>query len=358
MLVVILHTLGGSQSPNRFVRFIGHVVKGGWSGVTMFFILSGFLITGILLDSKGREGWIKNFYIRRVLRIFPLYYGALLVVLANAIATHHTALCLSRIWVFVVYLQNTSPFANLTSGYGSTLGLSHFWSLAVEEQFYLIWPFFISRTKTLRQVKLLCVFTFLVSFCFRLIRHAYFPENGVLDEHTLMRAGELATGGFLAVCYRDESWRKVNRWAPAVAAVSLSATIAFSFADGSFSLRSLLFFTYGVACVTILFACLLVLSLRAEGVVSKAMNMAWLRWVGGISFGIYVFHVLLAPVFRWVTSVIWPTASRTEDILTNALVTAVMSVSIAWLSFRYLESPFLKMRKKFSSGRAEFTVTA
>jgi peptidoglycan/LPS O-acetylase OafA/YrhL len=78
LMVVLLHYGGGAQSPNPFVHFIGSIIKTGWSGVTLFFFLSGFLITGIRWDSRNTPHWWRNFYARRSLRIFPLYYVSLL----------------------------------------------------------------------------------------------------------------------------------------------------------------------------------------------------------------------------------------------------------------------------------------
>jgi peptidoglycan/LPS O-acetylase OafA/YrhL len=119
-----------------------HVLRGvasfGWCGVNLFFVLSGFLITGILLDTKEAPNYFKSFYVRRILRIFPLYY----LVLTTILLASSTPPGLKLIeflppsgdrWTYFVYLSNLRwwPGANI---------IGHFWSLAVEEQFYLIWP--------------------------------------------------------------------------------------------------------------------------------------------------------------------------------------------------------------------------
>src|SRR5579862_4256705 len=84
LTVFLLHYGGGAQSSNPLLSAAGELIKAGWSGVTLFFVLSGFLISGILWDARHTQGWWRNFYMRRTLRIFPLYYGALLLVLLTA----------------------------------------------------------------------------------------------------------------------------------------------------------------------------------------------------------------------------------------------------------------------------------
>lgn len=348
LAVVLFHTGGGSQSTNPLVRAVGNLVQAGWSGVTLFFVLSGFLITGILWDSQHSEHWLRNFYIRRVLRIFPLYYGTLLAVLITAFALHQGSLCLSKIWVFAAYLQNVPPFTELTSRFGSPLRLYHFWSLAVEEQFYLAWPFLLSRTRNLREAKYLCAAVFFVSFLFRFVMWTFLggPEN--FGGFILTRAGELAAGGFFALCYRDESWKQIERSAPKILVISIVGFLLSALLSRSFQLRSPVAMIYGLAFITLFWASFVALSLREQGLVSRLMNLSWLRWLGTISYGVYIFHVLLIPVYQKVTSLLVPHAGRNQFLVVEAFVTTVLSFFFAWLSFRFYETPFLSLRKRFA----------
>jgi peptidoglycan/LPS O-acetylase OafA/YrhL len=334
------------------------LLKAGWSGVSLFFVLSGFLISGILWDTHGTIGWLRNFYVRRALRIFPLYYGSLLLVVLTAVAAHQGLLCLSHIWVFALYLQNFPALARFTSSYGSPLVLGHFWSLAVEEQFYLLWPFLLSRMKTLARAKYLCVATIVVSFCFRWWIWSWHEAPPDFYGFLLTHAGELAAGGFLAMCYRDGSWKRVDRLAPIAAAGSLAGFAAAGWWSGSLEFQRPGIIVYGLIFLTILWASVLVLSLRLTGFWSRAMNLGWLRVVGKISYGIYVFHVLFHPVYVWVAEKILLHADRIQSLALNGVVTVVGSFSVAWLSFRFYESFFLRLRKRFSGKRHEETLAA
>jgi peptidoglycan/LPS O-acetylase OafA/YrhL len=344
----MFHTAGGAQASNPIVHAFGIFVQSGWIGVSLFFVLSGFLISGILWDTRGRPGWMKNFYMRRTLRIFPLYYGSLLLVVLTAFVAGTGVLCLSHLWVFFLYLQNMPHFSVYTSNYGSPLWLSHFWSLAVEEQFYLLWPFLISRMRDLRDAKYLCLGVFILSFCFRFVIWTQLPDALSYNPVLLTHAGELALGGFLAMCYRDRSWQYVDRFAPLASLLALTGFLAVAAFNRSFVQHNPSAFIYGLPCLTFFLGGVLVLSLRPRGVVRRAMSFAWLRWVGTISYGIYIFHVLLTPLYGLIVKRIWPTAGRVQSQVLYAVVTIVVSFSLAWLSFRFFETPFLNLRKRFS----------
>ena len=161
LIVLLFHTTGGANSHFLPLHIFGEIIQAGWVGVTLFFVLSGFLITGILWDSKGEAHWWRNFYMRRSLRILPLYYFALVLVLlaATYVGTFHEAF--AKIWSPALFLQNI-PGPNRNIFYDSSpFELVHFWSLAVEEQFYLVWPLLLLTVKTLRGARRLAASVFL-----------------------------------------------------------------------------------------------------------------------------------------------------------------------------------------------------
>ena len=144
-----------------FVHAAPDLCPWGWMGVQTFFVLSGFLISGILVDSRTAAGRYCNFYARRALRIFPLYYGVLLLCGGGLWVTGGS--WPQHAWLWLVYLQNFAwflpgTFSDLlrTSG-GKVFGaIGHLWSLAVEEQFYLIWPPIVFACASRRRLAAIC----------------------------------------------------------------------------------------------------------------------------------------------------------------------------------------------------------
>jgi len=347
LIVVAYHTGGGAQSSNLALRVIGNILKAGWSGVTLFFLLSGFLITGILWDSKGSTHWWRNFYARRVLRISPLYYGSLLLVLVVAWLAHKGRTGTTGLWIYVLYLQNIPWIVDRGLSL-RLLPLGHFWSLAVEEQFYLVWPLLLSRLKTMEQVKFLCMGAFLMSTAFRYGVWAFCSQPLDYNGFLLSRAGELALGGYLAMCYRDGTWARLERIAPWVTAASLAGFVVVGALSRTVEITTQACATTGLALITIFYAGFMVLAVKG-GTIHRAMRMGWLRWVGSISYGIYVFHILLVPFYTWLEAHLAPHASRIEGIALRGAITWVLTALVAWTSFRYYESPILGLRRYFQS---------
>jgi peptidoglycan/LPS O-acetylase OafA/YrhL len=348
LIVVAYHTGGGAQSSNPIARVIGQSLKAGWSGVTLFFVLSGFLITGILWDSKGAMHWWRNFYVRRVLRISPLYCASLLLILLlSGLFTSPTG-GWRGLWIYALYLQNIPWIADTGLGL-RPLPLTHFWSLAVEEQFYLAWPLVLYKLRTFAQVKHVCLAIFLLSIAFRCAVWALSTQAGAYNGFLLSRAGELALGGYLAMRLRDGTWDALEKIAPYVAAGSLVGFIAVCAPSHIYELTNIACATAGLAFITVFYAGLIVLAL-GDGVVHRAMSVAWLRWVGGISYGIYIFHILLLPVYARLAQALVPHAGRVEAIAVRGVVTWVVTAIVAWLSYRYFEGPILGLRRYFGSG--------
>src|SRR3954464_13470573 len=158
ILVLLFHFTpegGGSTPIGHMMRWVSQL---GWCGVDLFFVLSGFLITGILFDARGSANYFKNFYMRRVLRIFPLYYGVLIVVflvvpIFKTMTAQDLQLMQNQHWLWL-YAANIPPaISNEWTLMNQWVRLSHFWSLAIEEHFYLLWPavvYFFSRKTVMK----------------------------------------------------------------------------------------------------------------------------------------------------------------------------------------------------------------
>ena len=344
LAVFLLHYGGGAHAQNPLFRTFGYLCRVGWAGVSLFFVLSGFLITGILWDSHGEPGWRGRFYSRRVLRIFPLYYLTLFAVLVAAFYVREGLFCLSHLWVLALYLQNVPVLAGPGTANGSPLWTVHLWSLAVEEQFYLLWPLLLSRLTSLRQARLLCIAVFAFSTLTRL--DIYLHGNQNLWVSVFDRSGELAFGGYLAICYRSPLWSRIQRLAPAIFVLALLGFIVLSHHAGELLLTNALQRFLGIFLMTFIGGSLLVLALT-RAPLRRLFETRWLRWYGTISYGFYIVHVLYPFLFVRLATSLLPHGSRTAQLALSSLFALLLSTLAASLSFRFFETPFLNLRKRF-----------
>jgi peptidoglycan/LPS O-acetylase OafA/YrhL len=339
LLVIFYHTGGGAKSSQPIVHSIGVVNKYGWTGVTLFFVLSGFLITGILWDTRDDPHHLKNFYARRSLRIFPLYYFALILVVIGSIPTGQIHDCFRRLWVYVLYLQNVDAFGLHPHALPSPMITVHFWSLAVEEQFYLIWPAVILRMKTLRQTQGMCAAVFVVSSVAQFIYSfsaAPLPHN----ESLWANAGGLALGGYIAIgIRRKQDFTKIAHY---LMPISLVVFIAGTL--GSNRVRTI----FDLTTISLSWGCLVVLCL-SPGMIRRTFEVPWLRWVGTISYGMYIYHWLFRTYYEWIAWKIYPHASDSAHQGLRFLITFILTIGISWLSFTYFERPISKLKRHFHS---------
>jgi peptidoglycan/LPS O-acetylase OafA/YrhL len=352
-LGIFIYHYGGSHSSYRFIHFVGEVINFGWAAVSLFFVLSGFLISGILWESFDKKSWWKRFYWRRSLRIFPLYYLALSIAVASAFWLYGDGWPLGSLWRYLVYLQNVPNISTLK--FPNDVALSHFWSLAVEEQFYLIWPFLLvwrrgSNIKTRR----MCLLLWALSLGFRVSTYFLGMRDAWAIDFLAGRAGELAMGAYLALAIRDADMKAiVFKYARLVFPASLIAILAVIIWARSTNIRTFPMATFGIAINGILFASIIALCLQ-PGTVASFFSMRWLRWLGKISYGIYVYHILLNPLFVWIVSRAFPGLGHDAYFLAIAGVAAIGTLTIATLSFYGFEAPILRLKqssKKLPGGQ-------
>ena len=349
LLVFIFHYGGGSSSPNPLLHFVGLVRVGLWIGVPLFFVLSGYLITGILWVSFSDPNWWRNFYIRRSLRIFPLYYLSLAIIGITALAFGDVRQFFRHIWPFTLYLQNL-PFAFTMADLGSPARGDIYWSLAVEEHFYLVWPFLLFTARTLRRARLYCVGIFLLSFAFRIYGTSPAHEVVFVPGNTLSRVGELAIGAYLALLAQDSQaiWDGVTRRAPVVALITLVGYIALGSYTGTLAPVSRGMIVVGMPCVGILFGAVLVLCMRQGTWMERCAEAKWLRSLGKISYGVYIYHALAMPLAAMASRLVFPESAHNALLGSRFIFGAVFSIGFALISFRYFESPFLALKDRFT----------
>lgn len=347
--IFICHYGGGKSSSYATVRFAAEVMQFGWAAVSLFFVLSGFLISGILWESFDRENWWRRFYWRRSLRIFPLYYLALALAVASAFWLYGNGWPLGSLWRYLVYLQNVPNISTLK--FPNDVALSHFWSLAVEEQFYLIWPFLLvwrrgSNIKTRR----MCLLLWALSLGFRVSTYFLGMRDAWAIGFLAGRAGELAMGAYLALAIRDADMKAiVFKYARIVFPASLVAILAVIIWARGTDFRTFPMVTFGIAINGVLFASIIALCLQ-PGTVASLFSVRWLRWLGKISYGIYVYHILLKSLFEWAVFRVFPGLGHNGHLLALAGVAAIGTVMIASLSYYGFEAPLMRLKQRSGKG--------
>ena len=343
--VFILHYGGGAQSSNPLLRAIGVTNRFGWSGATLFFVLSGFLITGILWKSIGTPHWWRNFFFRRCLRIFPLYYFVMLLIIVSCLAARAFWQFAPSIGIYLLYLQNLVGGQKIQAILWYRLG--HFWSLAVEEHFYLFWPFLLSRMSSIRRAQYLCFSVVLLSLLSR--AWIFYYAHDLLYFSTPARAGELAVGAWLALVVRENpAWLATfRRFAPAVffACLAIAAAIAFAVHDPE--LNTMPMYILGIPVCSFAAAALILMALQ-KGIWTKWLSFPPLRHLGVISYGVYVYHVLLHNAYETIALRLAPHASRNLQLALQLIVAFCLTLLVAQCSYTFFERPLLRLKDRFA----------
>lgn len=334
ILVMLSHflTAGGVLSKHGPLQRLAH---GGFVGVDLFFVLSGFLITGILLDAPRDGRFFSVFFGRRAVRIFPLYFAALSLgyVLSRAPAYDSPA----WYWCFASNLGATWKGRWLASPEG--LNFAHFWSLAVEEQFYLFWPLvvrFLSRAS----IKRICIALLILAPATHFILH--FSGNAVgAYAFTFTRLNTLAAGAWLALALRDDTlWPRVVARAPTCAMVFGAITLAGLMFPKHISLVPFAPFVWGAV---------LVLAMTHGSAWARLLSHRVLITAGKLSYGLYVWHYFADPwlkqtVFaRWIAPAFGSHSVIALEVF--VIIAFAASYAAAQISWFILEKPMLGLKR-------------
>ena len=346
------------------IKVTSLVLDMGWLGVQLFFVLSGFLITGILLSTKEKYSNVHKtrimgrFYARRVLRIFPAYYVFLLLVFVAwgvfGVAEDVLKAPFEFKWWYISYLSNwIQPFHDI--------GFGHIWSLAVEEQFYLVWPFLVlllSRNALLQTSVFIVVF----AIAYRWLVVSFFPDLDPSPAYvtTPARLDALALGALLALGVGDPEYRaliaKHARLIICLALVYVVSTLALTKGYDSVSAGWPIL---NQTIAAVLFVYMIFYALNSQ----QGAGPAWyfrmlsakpLRVIGKYSYAMYIIHWplsrLYVPLFDSVFGEV--TADSGTGWMLLAFVCAELfllltTLALAWLSWQLLEHPFLKLKKRW-----------
>jgi peptidoglycan/LPS O-acetylase OafA/YrhL len=359
LMVFVFHYGGGLQSEKPFVRGMGYLTQTGWIGVILFFALSGFLITGIIWDSLGQKHLLLNFYARRVLRIFPLYFFVLLAALVYGLEQGNRLKELKPLWIYVFFLQNLPGLRKTALDMWQTFPLYHLWSIAVEEQFYLIWPAILIYAENRRDARKHAMWVFEISIVFCICIWmvpvlSVFRFQGFFNEFPITYAGALSLGGVLALALRSRNKsgrigkprRMVQQWAPHAFWSGIAVYLLVSWYARSFLLVDPMQYVVGLPAIGISCVALISIVLR-YGLTRSIVSLAPLVWLGRISYGFYVYHIALQPLFDSFANKIshnWQGNIYQTDRLLIAFPTTLI---VSALSYYLLERPVLKLKRFF-----------
>ena len=317
----------------------------GWIGVDLFFVISGFLIAGILLDTKGEPDYLRNFYVRRVLRIFPLFYlfigGMLLTFPMLTGGFSHSAYVAksgSPLW----YLLQLGNVPEGVLGKDPPYWLAPVWSLAIEEQFYLSFPWLVRALDRQRLAKVLVGFIALAPLV-RIAGLRAFPQLDRFQyQFTLCRFDTIAAGCLLALVVRMPAEAQPRQRTLALVVAAAAAVSIVTGLDRTTTFGR----TFGYSVVALGFAAAVLLVVRARGAVQLAwLRFAPLRYLGKICFGLYLLH-------RPADTIVGAFAHRlgiADDVWWLIPAKMAGAVALATISWRMLERPFLRLKDRFAS---------
>jgi peptidoglycan/LPS O-acetylase OafA/YrhL len=325
--------------------FLGHH---GWIGVQLFFALSGFLITGGLLDSRGSAHYFRNFYAKRALRILPLYYTVLLVLLVLVplvasppppFSSDHQA----PLWLFTANWTQTLPY-----------GFAHFWSLAIEEQFYLIWPLVVFGLAP-RRLLPACLAIAAGALLLRAALLAWGVSTWTLYINTACRMDALTLGAAGACLLRIPNWREALHARPTLVGVAALVVFLLGIPVTHFYNRdSLSGATFGYSLLALSSAAFVTWTAMLQGRaltgfgVGALLNSVPLRSCGRYSYAMYVFHNLLHKLLGepWLIGR-FGELPPLPVVFLYALVLLLCTYVLAFLSYHLLEKHFLRLKRPF-----------
>ena len=347
LAVLLYHGLYWQVDLSHFSKVERLFLTSMWMGrlgVDLFFVLSGFLITGILLDSRERLEYYKRFYVRRALRILPIFIAiiALLALLKYA--------PVSFLFLSLLYLSNLTPL------WGIPIAYPVLWSLAVEEHFYFLWPAAV-RNLGNRTLILVCLTVIVVSPLSRLWSYFITVKSGFVNftcnEYTWNSLDGLACGAALALFLREYQPKRGTLWFISFSLVITATTIwILGFPFGILTRQTPVGAALQVVPWHLTFTAMLsIFLLIGTGPWRAIVRVGSLRFLGYISYGLYLVHLL---AFAWVDRFFAHFSNHLSEssefaLLILRLISAgTISIGLAVLSRKYFEERFLRLKNRLS----------
>ncbi len=348
ILLVLAHNFHEFDAPPSLLgKILSLAMNWGWVGVQLFFVLSGFLITGVLLDTRRASNYFGAFYGRRSLRIFPLYYSLLLVVfvILPLFIGHQVQGYQHQIWLWTYLANWVVPFGLAVPAFAA------FWSLAVEEQFYLVWPFVVLRLSS-RRLGWLCIALAVLSLASRIIMVSSGVSSEGIYMFTISRLDALVLGAAAALLLRSPTgadW--VERRLSAISLGALALFVAGGVVTGAYPRASVPTQTLGYSILAVVFTVVVVATVVSHshrGRLARWLSFAPLRAVGKYSYAMYVFHKFLHDDLGEPLLNRWFARPHSAPLaFTYFVVMTLLTFVAGFLSYHLLEKHFLRLKGRF-----------
>ena len=348
-----------------------HLTWGAWLGVDLFFVLSGFLITGILVDSLDQPRYFRNFYIRRALRIFPLYYlpWVIFLVLTPWLHPLWTRFDVARVFYYVNLMsfsaahhpeiQSNGFMFHLPGGHLTGFNTGPLWSLCLEEQFYLIWPMLVFLLHERRRMMRFCIAGIVASIALDAgltawAWHAH-ADREFLYIATYTHFSPMLFGAYIALWVRGRPAEARVNPAMYFGVMLLPALLLFGFIAlylPFFDDLNPVITTFGYTCSGLMASGLVLAAIQREGIIQRLLSLRWLTRIGTVSYGLYIFHGFLMGGFSHHLDLF----QRHGVPLLMPFTAFAVTYLLAWLSYRYFELPFLRLKDRLApTARKEIT---
>lgn len=356
LLVMVFH-FSTDIEPHSFAGWaLLELCSVGWIGVDLFFVLSGYLITGILLKTKGTPHFFLNFYARRTMRIFPLYYGVLFIIFILfpwlKIHPQHSQFTNEQAWFWLYGTNLLISLKGTSATISSSLILTHFWTLAVEEHFYLLWP---AIVRLIDPRRLLPIGLILVIVCAAArATMSYGAEQPTISYClTPFRVDSLAMGALIAAYLHSIRPTVVSIRRLAVGTITVTAPflLALFFMRGwRLHPHDPLVQVIGYPLLAGMFAACIILAIVAkrDSLWRIVLQMRILTALGKYSYGIYIFHLLI-PFKQYFPAeqLFRATGSGVIGALLYISILSGTSFLMAYISWHCYEIHFIRLKRFF-----------
>jgi len=358
LFVLVFHyiTQQGPTPPGTIAHVLQRIVIMGWSGVDLFFVLSGFLIGGILMDARSSSSYYRTFYARRFFRIIPIYYLWITAYVVAIFLAGGRIQSLSNsgirppldfaVFAHYLFLQNLG-----FHGFGGLAGawFGHLWSLAVEEQFYLLAPLVVRFSSPRKLPAILAAVIMAVPVLRTALVYWVHASSGLVTVLMPCRADALALGMLAAALWRNEGWRDWleqdgNKLYSLLALLLVGVAFLWIWApqSGTAAMQ-----TFGFTWLGMFYVVALLLSLlRTGGPIARVMRVGWLRELGTVSYCVYIIHIVVNVVCHAVLLHATPKISTPKGAVVT-VAAAFLTYGLAKLSWIVYENPLLRRGHAF-----------